>query len=174
MRTILTNKSCTEIETIIKDWFTDIEKVKNIWEEIGSHNPDFEEVSEESWHEKEACLWLHGETEVWKANKLEEWLMISPSTSKTATGPARDHYLKWKEFILEEGVYADFSENDLQMPEKNETLVDFILKIAQEIEKGSDLTPFLFKNERCRFLGISALGEGLRPSPQLDLENLFF
>jgi hypothetical protein len=31
-----------------------------------------------------------------------------------------------------------------------------------------------YKKKGSRFLGTSALGEGLRPSPQLDLENLFF
>lgn len=135
VRITLTNKCCSEIETIIKDWFTDIEKVKKSWEEIRGLNPNFEHVSEENWHEKEARLWLHGETNVWEANKLEEWLMISPAISKTAKSLALHQYLKWKKYIREEGDYTDFSSNGFVAPEKSQTLIDFILKIAQEIEK---------------------------------------
>ncbi len=130
------NKSCLEIETIIKDWFADIEKIKKTWEGIRSLNPDFEQVSEESWYEKEARLWLHGETNIWKAYKLEEWLMISPSLSKTAESLALDHYLKWEEYIREEGDYTDFSSNDIVAPNNTHILIEFILEIAKRIEKN--------------------------------------
>lgn len=135
MRTNLINKNCLEFEPIIKDWFDDIEKTKKIWEEIRTLNPDFEQVSEDHWQQKEACFWLHGETDTWKANKLEEWLMIAPSLSETAKSIALKHYLKWENHIREEGDYFDFSANDLQSPEEKEILVDFILKIAEQVEK---------------------------------------
>ena len=128
------SKDCSVLCEIINEWFADIEQVKKTWEVIRSHNPDFEQVSEENRHKKEASLWLHGETRPFEANELERWLMVSPPLSKTANSLAIEHYSEWNEYILEEGVYADFSERDLLKPQKNESLIDFVLRLARQIE----------------------------------------
>ena len=94
---VLMSKDCSELCEIISEWFADIEKVKKTWEGIRAHNPDFEQVSAESWHKKEARLWLHEETRPFEANELERWLVVSPPLSKNANSLAIDHYSDWNE-----------------------------------------------------------------------------
>lgn len=128
------SKDFSELCEIINEWFADVEQVKKTWEVIRALNPDFEQVSAESWQIKEASLWHHGETRPREANELERWLMVSPPMSKTANSLTIDHYTDWNEYILEKGVYADFNEGDLLKPQENESLIDFVLRLAQEIE----------------------------------------
>ncbi len=93
-------KDCSLLSNIINELFTDIAKVKTTWEIIRELNPHFEPVSEDNWRGKEACFWLHGETRVMEANKLEQWLCISPPVSETAKSSAVKHYRSWCEHSL--------------------------------------------------------------------------
>ena len=52
-------KGCKEV---IDDLIQGIETIKTTWENIRELNPDFEQVSEEEWRNKEALCWLHGGT----------------------------------------------------------------------------------------------------------------
>lgn len=128
------NKDCSELKRILEDLIDEIDHVKTIWQGIRELNPSFEQMSEDSWRKKMACLWIHGATKPIEANELERWLFVYPSLSCTAKSEAGDHYLKWSKHIFEDGVYADFAETDLLKPEKEELLFEYIVRLAQTLE----------------------------------------
>jgi len=77
-------RGCAELEVIIKELISDIEKVKEIWSGIRKDKPHFEQVSEKNWESKEALLWMHGETKTYEAMELDRWLYAEPPLSLTA------------------------------------------------------------------------------------------
>ncbi len=128
------DKDCSEVVKIITEWFDDIDEVKRIWEHIANLNPEFEQASEENWRKKEASLWLHGETRTFEAVEFEKWLMINAPIANMAITPVMGHLFQWKEHLREVGIYAEFSESDILPPLKNESLIDYVLRMAQTIE----------------------------------------
>lgn len=78
------SKDYSELQTIIEELIADIEKVKEVCCGTREDNPDFEQVSEESWESKKAFLWIHGETKTFEAIELESRLFAEPPLSETA------------------------------------------------------------------------------------------
>ena len=127
-------KDCSQISHIANSLITDIAKVTAWWGGLRQLNPGFEQLSEEDCYDRESSLWIHGETHAFEANELQRWLYVSPPTSQTADSLAMDHYLKWSEHLLEEGVYADFSEGNLPRPHNGETLSDYVVRLSAGVE----------------------------------------
>ena len=121
---------------ILTDLQNDIDGLQKIWAEIRENNPNFEEVSEENWEVRNAQCWLHGATNVNERNELEKWLNFELPLSATAKTKAKIFYHQWTEHILEEGVYADFYEEDLISPDDQENLYDYICKLADQVEQN--------------------------------------
>lgn len=129
-------KDCKELQSIIEELIAYIGHVKEIWNVIRKDNPDFEQVSEESWTSKEARLWMHGATNTHEAMELERWLFVEPPNSQTAKSIAMDNYLAWGDHLREDGSYNDFRQHDLTEPQENEPLVEYIINLSRVIEEN--------------------------------------
>lgn len=151
---------------IIKELKSEIQEIKILWDSIRTQNPTFEQVSEEHWHIREAQIWLHGATEVAEANELERWLYHSPSHRPAERSPADDHYKGWAEHILENGVYADFTEEHLETPRKREQLGEFIKRLAIKVETNG-------KGTKKQFLALKSFLEYVRSNHLAFIEDIF-
>jgi hypothetical protein len=120
--------SFSEFTEIIGGLIEDINKTKNIWGRLLSPGLD------DHWDKKEASFWIDGTTEVSETIELEQWLFTDLPSSKIARSRAIYHFVEWTEHILENGVYADFSDQHLTKPEDEETLEDYIRRLACEVE----------------------------------------
>ena len=130
---------------IIDGLIKEISSIEQTWINIRELNPDFEEVSEIAWKNKEARCWIHGATDLSKANALEEWLYYYAPTSQAEKSLALNHYNDWVDHIREDGVYADFQETSLRQPDikqsngkkiSNEELLNQPLRLlANMVEK---------------------------------------
>lgn len=129
-------KNVAEIQSIIEDLITSIDQVKEVWNGIRKDNPDFEQVSEDSWTSKEARLWMHGETKTLEAMELERWLFVELPISQTAKSIAMDNYLAWGDHLREDGSYEDFIVHDLPKPQEEETLSDYIINLSRRVEEN--------------------------------------
>ncbi len=122
-----------EFRKIIDDLIQGINAISETYSSIRELNPDFEQVSEKEWRKKEARFWLHGGTD------LHETVEYYPEGTKTAHSLASIHYFEWVEYIEEggkdgENKYLDFRPDDLIEPEKDETLLEYIQKLASLVE----------------------------------------
>ncbi len=133
--------SLKEIHEILNELESDLAHVRAIWRGIEKLNPDFEQVSEENWQEKHARMWLHGATKVHECNELERWLFDSPPLTATTESPAQPHYDYWRGWLDNGGKwegsahYIDDPNFDILAPLKNEILIQYIVRLAQTIEK---------------------------------------
>lgn len=128
------SKHYPQLREIIEDLTNEIDGIKRIEKSLRKANPDFKQVSEQEWRKREARCWIHGATNTSETIALEQWLTAHLSRSKTAQSKALDHYSKWAEFLLEEGIYVDFSEKDLPRPAKEESLLNYMHRHAQLVE----------------------------------------
>lgn len=134
-----------ELGEIINDLIKEISSIEQAWINIRELNPDFEEVSEEEWKNKEARCWIHGATDLSEANALEEWLYRYAPTSQIEKSIALNHYNDWVDHIREDGVYADFQETSFRQPDGknvskeellNQSLGNYIRLLANMVEKN--------------------------------------
>lgn len=129
----------TEFREIIDDLVQGINAIAETYSSIRELNPDFKQASAKEWRKKEARCWLHGGTELQETTELEQWLYYYPEGTKTAYSLASIHYSEWSNYIEEGGkdgdnIYLDFRPGDLIAPEADETLLEFIQKLASLVE----------------------------------------
>ena len=135
------NDPLLEIHNLLDDFENELSKIRAFWRQIEIDNPGFDPVSEESWQEKHARMWLHGATEVHECNELERWLYDSPPLTAIARSPAQSHYDDWRKWLDNGGkwegsaCYADDPNFDILAPLENEILVHYVVRLAQTIEK---------------------------------------
>lgn len=151
---------------ILDDFEKEIADVKRFWDPLANDNPHFEQVSLESWQIKYHRMWIHGATDVWKCNELERWLIDYPSSATIANSPAKKIYDAWRKWLSVMGpmqvdkvldldkksriwveresqkpsgaFYAQHNKFEIQEPLKDETLYDFIVRLAQIFEDQYD------------------------------------
>ena len=143
------HKKILELGEIIDGLIKEISSIEQTWINIRELNPDFEEVSEIEWKNKEARCWIHGAIDLSEANALEEWLYYYAPISQTEKSIALNHYNDWVDHIREDGVYADFQETSLRQPDTrqsdgksvskeellNQPLGNYIRLLANMVEK---------------------------------------
>lgn len=127
------------LSELLNNFEMELSKIRSIWRQIEADNPDFEQVSEENWQKKQARMWLHGGTSVHDCNRLERWLVDSPSLSKTAQISAMQVYRKWKKSLETKGEYGayylEFREFQIAKPKKDELLIYFVTRLALLVEE---------------------------------------
>lgn len=128
-----------EIHYLLDDFETELLKLRTIWRQIEIDNPNFEQVSEENWQEKHARMWLHGAAKIYECNELERWLHGYPPATATANSLAQDMYENWRDWLEKQGplgaYYVDFQEFQISEPNDQETLIQFITRLLQIIQK---------------------------------------
>jgi hypothetical protein len=155
---------------ILFDLEKSIEEVSQIWIELRTLNPDFEEVSEAEWENKSSRFWLHGATKVRECNALEEWLYTHVPLSNTAKSKAIKYYDAWDESIQENESCLDVSAGDIFKPRGTENLHEYILRLAQNVEKNGWVAK---KNKRALSAFLSHLRK-LKPSEEIAfVEHIF-
>lgn len=121
---------------IIEDLTSSIDAIRRIWEDLRLLNPGFEQLSQEHWRSREANFWIHGATDTLEAAELEQWLFYSVPVTRIETSPAQEYYNAWAVYMLDgEGIYADFTEDDLQPPKGKESLGDYVNRLARLVEE---------------------------------------
>jgi len=135
MKTNMDNPLSTAI-AILSDLEAELESVEKIWGQLRQDNPSFEEMSENSWQSKRACIWLHGATQVQERNELEKWLNFNTVPSPMANDKATIYYKNWGYHIMAEGIYADFFDDDLVPPIQNENLFEYIWGLADRVQNN--------------------------------------
>ena len=151
-----------EIHKLLKDFENELSKIREVWKQLEIDNPDFEQVSEENWQEKQARMWLHFATNAWECNELERWLYSDLPATKIAQSPALGIYKAWRKWLKTAGIpkfvlipvydkktrsyremeskepsnayYAEDDRFDIEKPSKDEKLLDFIVRLACIIE----------------------------------------
>lgn len=125
-----------EAQAVLNDLEYELQKYRNLWDQLKKDNPEFEPVSNENWGKKHAQCWLHGATELEESNALEKWLFDSPPLSNTAKENALKHIKAWKDELEQsDAYYAVFDEFELETPHKDEILYDYLCRIAALVEK---------------------------------------
>jgi hypothetical protein len=93
-----------EIHTLLIEFQNELVKIRAIWQQIETDNPNFNQVSEENWQEKQARMWLHCATDVWECNELERWLYDDLPATKIAQSPALSIYKAWRKWLKTAGA----------------------------------------------------------------------
>lgn len=131
-----TNAPLEEAKKILNDLKKSLEKIKNIWKELRTLNPGWEQLSEQNWIEKQARCWLHGATKIEEANELDRWLFDHPPLSETAKSNADKKVKCWREWLeIKDAYYEPFEDFEFEKPRRGESLIDFILRMAKAVEK---------------------------------------
>jgi len=125
-----------EAQAIVEDLQQEIEKKKQIRDEIKKLNPEWEQLSDEHWIEKKSRYWLHGATEIYESKELERWLFDTPHLSDTAKETASKCIQCWKEWLDQtDAYYGVFEDFELEQPLGKELLGDYIVRMAAIVEK---------------------------------------
>lgn len=139
---LLNNETTTSLleqtKEILIDLNNDLEKMKNIWSEIRTNNPTFEQVSHEQWREKSSRCWLHGGTKKIETDYLDQWLIQKVELSKLAHGGVRPLIVSWKKRMNEKGPMGHYYADDVKFTiksKKDETLLNFIIRMARNTEE---------------------------------------
>lgn len=81
-------------------------------------------------------MWLHGATKIEEANELERWLVDRPPLSEMATENAAKCINWWKNWLKRENAhYAGFKKFKFEKPLKEESLIQYLQRIAIMMEK---------------------------------------
>jgi len=143
---MLTKTNWTETVTNLleqaKGVLTDLESALEIkksgWLQVRKDNPDFEPVSEENWREKSSRCWLHGATHIFETNEMDQWLFVRVDPSKLAQKKVSPLIGLWKKRISEKGPWGHYYSDDPRFnlkSKKNETLIEFIVRMARQTEE---------------------------------------
>ncbi len=147
---------------VLNEFDQEITRVKAMWEQLAKDNPHFEQVSPKNWQEKHHRMWLHGATDVWECNELERRLYGNLPDTKIAQSSALGIYKAWRKWLKTSGIpkvwkairydkkrgeneefeskepsdayYATDDRFDVEKPSKDETLLDFIIRLARSLE----------------------------------------
>jgi hypothetical protein len=124
-----------EAMEIVNDLKEGLKKRKTSRDEIKELNPTWEQLSEENWIDIQTNCWLHGATKIDEANELEIWLFDNPPLSATAKSNAKKCVKLWREWLeIKDTYYEPFEDFEFEEPKKNETLFDFIQRMAKAVE----------------------------------------
>lgn len=151
---------------VLDDFDNEVAVIKASWEQSAQDNPNFEQVSSESWQEKYYRMWLHGATDVWECNELERWLTDYPSSTAVANAPAEEIHAAWRKWLPvagpvrvskvvdydkksrkyveretkkpSEAFYAEHDQFEIPEPLVGETLYNFIVRLARSFEEQHD------------------------------------
>lgn len=152
-----------EIYCLLDEFEAEIAQERSFWKEVRENNPGFEPVSEESCQEKITHMWFHGETETFKCYELERWLYGDPPATKIAQSPALSLYKAWRKWLKIAGIpkfttccdydkktrsyrevkseepsdmyYVADERFDIEKPSKDETLLNYIVRLARSVEE---------------------------------------
>ncbi|MBF8262840.1 MAG: hypothetical protein HW387_505 [Parachlamydiales bacterium] len=155
-----------EIRNILDEFEAKIAHTQTFWEELRELNPSFEQVNEEHWHEKHSKMWLHGGTTPDECHELERWLTDYPPATATANASAKTVCCAWRKWLsiagpekiirtvdydkksrgyverelkaLTETFYAEHDKFELPEKPKDESLYDFIVRLARSFEDRHD------------------------------------
>lgn len=134
---IIAHDPLVEVQEVLNDLEADLEKTRAIWKDIETNDPYCLQVAEEHWKVHHARCWLHGATDVLEANELDRWLIDQPPLSDTAKSNAAKCISFWKEWLNIEGAYYEpFEEFELDAPEEDQTVFEYICRMAQLVEEG--------------------------------------
>jgi hypothetical protein len=133
------NEHLHAIHDLLDDFEAELSELNAVWSRVRKDNPDFDQISEERCQERYHRLWLHGATTSFESNELEQWLYDYPPVTVAANSLAQDAHEAWKETLEQQGplgaYYVDFQEFQILEPSEQETLVQFIERLSQSIEK---------------------------------------
>jgi hypothetical protein len=128
------HKHLDKIQYLLDEFEEDLSKRRSIWQQTKEKYPDVEE----NWQEKHARMWLHGATLVNECNELERWLYGYPPATTMANSSAHNIYESWRDWLEKQGpfgaYYVDFQEFEIIEPQDQETLMEFITRLAQTIQ----------------------------------------
>lgn len=126
-----------EAKEILIEFEDALEKKKRIWLQVRKGDLNSKEASE-GWKEKSSRCWLHGATNIFEANKLEEWIFTKPELTKIAQKKANIFIKLWRKIIKEKSPYGYYYADDPKFnlkSKKDETLMSFIIRMAIKTEK---------------------------------------
>ncbi len=147
---------------VLNDLERDLERSKALWDSMREVNPNFEQLSDRHWIQRRNRSWLHGATELHERNELERWLYDVPPITARANSSAIAVYNAWRKWLNTSGIpkwnigydydkkthqlrevqaqelgetyYAGDRRFKIQRPLKGETLLAFVMRLAQELE----------------------------------------
>jgi len=145
------NDPLEEAKEILNDLDYELENQRIIWKQIERDNPGFDPVSEENWKRNKAKSWFHGGTILREMNELERWLFDKPPLTKTAQKKAVQAYKNWRESLKPKGsdswgaYYSDNPDFEISSPQKNEILIEFIIRLARSVEADGIADPLQWR-----------------------------
>jgi hypothetical protein len=153
-------KILKEARVVLNDLEATLEKAKAIWNQIDTDNPQVSDTHNNEWQKKKARCWLHGGTDLIETNELEKWLFDNPFPSNISQENAAKCVTCWEEWLeLKEAYYEPFEEFVFEKPKDDETLIQFITRLANLVEKER-------KGARLEWRALKSFLSYLRQMPQ--------
>lgn len=88
------------------DLETALNKKRKVWLSIKKDNPEFEQLSDENWRDTSSRSWLHGGTNIFETNELDQWLFQKVSLSLLAQQEVQPLILSWRKRNNEKGPWV--------------------------------------------------------------------
>lgn len=160
----------SELHTIVEELIQLIDHERQDWVETRNLNPHFEQLSEEHWRVREASYWVYGSTDYSEVAELEQWLYHPPIATRRQSSKARPHYRRWANYLLEDGLLADFHAHHLSRPKGTQSLGDYIVGLAHSIEEHGWGTK---KSKRALNSFLAFLRDTKSPKQVAFIEHIF-
>lgn len=128
-KTTSIHDSLNEIAVLLNGLESDLKNMENMWMPIEKESPD--PLFEKHWQQREARCWLHGSTDFFESQELEQWKIAPLALSDLAKTNARECIEHWREWLDQEDAYYEpFEMFTFPNPARDESLIDFLKKMA--------------------------------------------